>query len=137
MLPRAMDRNQPDAPEIEDLAYEAFTTIPAVLREQVKGVAIRVVDLPDRRICRDLELDSPYDLLGLYNGVPIDERSLSDVPQNVDMIFLYRLPLLDYTEETGEGLYDVVRHVLIHEIGHHFGFSDEEMEAIEAADAED
>jgi predicted Zn-dependent protease with MMP-like domain len=53
------------------------------------------------------------------------------------MIFLYRLPLLDYMEETGEELYDVVRHVLIHEIGHHFGFSDEEMEAIEAADAED
>ena len=137
MLPRVMDTNRPDAPEIEDLAYEAFATIPAVLREQVTGVAIRVVDLPDRRTCRDLELDSPYDLLGLYHGVPIDERSLSHVPQDVDMIFLYRLPLLDYTKETGEDLYDVVRHVLIHEIGHHFGFSDEEMEAIEAADADD
>jgi predicted Zn-dependent protease with MMP-like domain len=132
-----MDANTPDAPEIEDLAYEAFATIPTVLREQVTGVAIRVVDLADRRICRDLELDSPYDLLGLYHGVPLDQRSLSDVPQDVDMIFLYRLPLLEYTEETGEELYDVVRHVLIHEIGHHFGFSDDEMEAIEAADAED
>jgi predicted Zn-dependent protease with MMP-like domain len=137
MLPRVMDTNRLDAPEIEDLAYQAFATIPTVLREQVTGVAIRVVDLADRQTCRDLELDSPYDLLGLYHGVPLDQRSLSDVPQDVDMIFLYRLPLLDYTEETGEELYDVVRHVLIHEIGHHFGFSDEEMEAIEAADAED
>ena len=107
-----MDMKQPDAPEIEDLAYEAFQTIPAVLRAQVEGVAIRVVDLPDRRTCRDLELESPYDLLGLYHGVPIDERSVSDVPQTVDMIFLYRLPLLEYTEDTGEDLYDVVRHVL-------------------------
>jgi predicted Zn-dependent protease with MMP-like domain len=137
MLPRVMDTNRLDAPEIEDLAYQAFATIPTVLREQVTGVAIRVVDLADRQTCRDLELDSPYDLLGLYHGVPLDQRSLSDVPQDVDMIFLYRLPLLDYMEETGEELYDVVRHVLIHEIGHHFGFSDEEMEAIEAADAED
>ena len=128
-----MDRNSPDAPEIEDLAYEALGTIPAVLRDQVTGVAIRVVDLPDQWTCRDLELESPYDLLGLYHGVPLDERSMSDVPHNVDMIFLYRLPLLSYTEDTGEDLYDVVRHVLIHEIGHHFGFSDEEMEAIEEA----
>ncbi|MPY72937.1 MAG: acetylglutamate kinase [Alphaproteobacteria bacterium] len=138
MLRRAMDTHQPDPQQIENLAYEAFSAIPAVLRDQVTGVAIRVVDLPDRRTCRELELESPYDLLGLYHGVPLDERSLSDVPQGVDMIFLYRLPLLSYTEDTGEDLYDVVRHVLIHEIGHHFGFSDEEMEAIEAAaDAED
>ena len=131
MLPRAMDMKQPDAPEIEDLAYEAFTTIPAVLQEQVKGVAIRVVDLPDRRTCRDLELDSPYDLLGLYHGVPIDERSLSDVPQDVDMIFLYRQPLLLYWCETGELLGDLVRNTLIHEIGHHFGYSDDDMDRIE------
>ena len=127
-----METNEPDAAAIEALAYSAFAAIPTVLRDQVDGVAIRVVDLPDRRTCLDLELDSPYDLLGLYHGLPIDERSVYDVRQSVDMIFLYRLPLLDYTESTGEDLFDVVRHVLIHEIGHHFGFSDEEMEAIEA-----
>jgi predicted Zn-dependent protease with MMP-like domain len=132
MLRRVMEMNEPDAAAIEALAYSAFAAIPKVLREQVDGVAIRVVDLPDRRTCVDLELDSPYDLLGLYHGLPIDERSVYDVRQSVDMIFLYRLPLLDYTASTGEDLFDVVRHVLIHEIGHHFGFSDEEMEAIEA-----
>jgi len=132
MLRRDMEMNEPDAAAIEALAYSAFAAIPTVLRDQVDGVAIRVVDLPDRRTCLDLELDSPYDLLGLYHGLPIDERSVFDVRQSVDMIFLYRLPLLDYTASTGEDLFDVVRHVLIHEIGHHFGFSDEEMEAIEA-----
>jgi predicted Zn-dependent protease with MMP-like domain len=131
MLHRVMDTQEPDAIEIEDLAQRAFATIPAVLRDQVEGVAIRVVDLPDRLTCRELELESPYDLLGLYHGMPLDQRSLIDVSQNVDLIFLYRLSLLDYAEDTGEDLYDVVRHVLIHEIGHHFGFSDEEMEAIE------
>jgi predicted Zn-dependent protease with MMP-like domain len=132
MLHRVMDTQEPDAIEIEDLAQRAFATIPAVLRDQVEGVAIRVVDLPDRQTCRELELESPYDLLGLYHGMPLDQRSLIDVPQNVDLIFLYRLSLLDYAADTDEDLYDVVRHVLIHEIGHHFGFSDEEMEAIEA-----
>lgn len=129
-----MDSKLPEALEIEELAYRAFATIPAVLRDHVTGVAIRVVDLPDRRTCEEMELDSPYDLLGLYHGVPLDQRSVSDVPNSVNMIFLYRLSLLDYADDTGEDLYDVVRHVLIHEIGHHFGFSDEEMEAIEAED---
>jgi len=132
MLRRAMAEKRPDADAIERLADRALATIPDILREQVDGVAIRVVDLPDDRTCADMELESPYDLLGLYHGLPLDERSVLDIKQHVDMIFLYRLPLLDYAEDTGETLFDVVRHVLIHEIGHHFGFSDEEMEAIEA-----
>jgi predicted Zn-dependent protease with MMP-like domain len=132
MLRRIMTPHLPDAATIETLAYRAFSAIPDILREQVEGVAIRVVDLPDRRTCADLELESPYDLLGLYHGLPIDQRSVMDVQQHVDMIFLYRLSLLDYAESTGEALFDVVRNVLIHEIGHHFGFSDEEMDALEA-----
>jgi len=127
-----MMQQQPNTEAIELLAQRAFTAIPKVLREQVDGVAIRVVDLPDAQTCADLDLESPYDLLGLYHGIPIDQRSVLDVNQHVDLIFLYRLPLLAYTEDTGEELVDVVRNVLIHEIGHHFGFSDEEMEAIEA-----
>ncbi len=124
--------NKLDASAIEALAYRAFAAIPKALRDEVDGVAIRVVDLPDRRTCVDLGLELPYDLLGLYHGLPIDQRSVFDVRQTVDMIFLYRLPLLAYTESTGEDLFDVVRHVLVHEIGHHFGFTDAEMEAIEA-----
>ena len=134
MLRRIMTDTPPDADTIEAMAYSAFTAIPRVLREQVEGVAIRVVDLPDRATCADLELESPYDLLGLYHGIPLDERSVMDVPQQVDMIFLYRLPLLDYAECTGEALFDVVRNTLIHEIGHHFGLSDADMEALESED---
>lgn len=131
MLRCVMMDNRPDANAIEVLADRAFATIPEALRAQVDGVAIRVVDLPDERTCAMMELESPYDLLGLYHGIPIDERSVLDVPQHVDMIFLYRLPLLDYAEATGEDLYDVVKNTLIHEIGHHFGLSDDEMEALE------
>jgi len=134
MLGRAMTDRRPDADAIEILADRAFSTIPDVLREQVDGVAIRVVDLPDEQTCADMELESPYDLLGLYHGISLDQQSVLDVKQHVDMIFLYRLPLLEYAEETGEDLFDVVRHVLIHEIGHHFGFSDDDMDAIEAGE---
>ena len=131
MLRRIMTEKRPDADTIEQLAGRAFETIPEALRKEVDGVAIRVVDLPDARTCAEMDLESPYDLLGLYHGIPLDAQSVLDVKQDVDMIFLYRLPLLEYAEATGEDLFDVVKNVLIHEIGHHFGFSDDEMEAIE------
>jgi len=134
MLRRIMTEILPNADTIEKLAARAFATIPEDLRKQVDGVAIRVVDLPDERTCAEMELESPYDLLGLYHGIPLDAQSVLNVMQDVDMIFLYRLPLLAYAEDTGEDLFDVVKNVLIHEIGHHFGFSDEEMEAIEESD---
>lgn len=126
-----MTAELPDIVAIEAMAKRAFDAIPDVLREQVQDVAFHVLDLPDHETCEAMELDSPYDLLGLYQGIPIDQRSVLDVSPHVDMIFLYRLPLIDYAEAEGVDIFDVVRNVLIHEIGHHFGFSDEEMEAIE------
>jgi predicted Zn-dependent protease with MMP-like domain len=78
-----------------------------------------------------MEIDDAFGLLGLYHGVSLDQRRTHDVPQDVDRIFLYRRPILDYWCESGESLEHVVRHVLIHEIGHHFGFSDDDMHAIE------
>ena len=139
MLRRIMAEKEPEADTpsadmIEQLAERAFATIPEYLRKEVDGVAIRVVDLPDERTCAEMELESPYDLLGLYHGIPLDSQSVLDIKQDVDMIFLYRLPLLEYAEDTGENLYDVVKNVLIHEIGHHFGFSDDDMDAIEDSD---
>lgn len=121
----------PDIAAIEGMAKRAFDAIPDVLREQVRDIAFHVLDLPDRETCEAMDLASPYDLLGLYQGVPIDQRSVLDVNQHLDMIFLYRLSLIDYADAEGADIFDVVRNVLIHEIGHHFGFSDEEMEAIE------
>ncbi|MBI4185406.1 MAG: metallopeptidase family protein [Proteobacteria bacterium] len=114
------------------MAEAALAAIPEALRRHVKGVAIRVEEFPDEETEKEMELESPFDLLGLYRGVSLDRKSVSDPPQDVDMIFLYRRPLLDYWCETGEDLRRIVRHVLIHEIGHHFGLSDEEMERIEA-----
>ncbi|WP_084536927.1 metallopeptidase family protein [Azospirillum halopraeferens] len=113
------------------MAEEALATIPEPLRVHVRNVLIRVEEFPDEDTARDMELESPFDLLGLYSGVDLTRQSVSDVRLEPDAIFLYRRPILDYWCETGEDLFHVVRHVLIHEIGHHFGFSDDDMERIE------
>ncbi len=123
----------PDLEDIEALARRAYDEIPALLRAKAENVVIRVEDFPDRETEREMGLQSPFELMGLYRGVPFGERSITDTPQDIDLIVLYRRPLLDYWCETQEDFTDLVRHVLIHEIGHHFGFSDEEMERIERA----
>ncbi|MBI1776586.1 MAG: metallopeptidase family protein [Proteobacteria bacterium] len=122
----------PSLADIEAIAYEAFASIPEALRQHAEGVVIRVDEFPDEETERDMGLESPFDILGLYRGTALDRKSLHDVPHQPDMVFLYRRPLLDFWAESGEDLHHLVRHVLIHEIGHHFGFSDEDMEAIEA-----
>ena len=124
----------PSVADIERLAEKAYATIPETLRRHVKNVVIRVEEFPDEATEVEMELESPFDLLGLYRGVSLDRKSVMDPVGGPDFVFLYRRPLLDYWCETGEDLARVVRHVLIHEIGHHFGFSDADMAAIEAQD---
>jgi len=127
-----LDRGQgPDLAAIDAIANEALATVPEPLRHHLGEVVIQVRDFPDEETLDEMECETPFDLLGLYRGVSIDRKSVSDVPQDVDMIFLYRRPILDYCDETGEDIAAVVRHVVIHEIGHHFGFSDDDMERIE------
>jgi predicted Zn-dependent protease with MMP-like domain len=121
----------PTLDEMQAVAEAALKTLPDELASHVTGVIIRIADFPDPEIERDMGLKSPFDLLGLYQGVSMDRKSVSDPHPDVDMIFLYRRPILDYWCETGEDLAHVIRHVLIHEIGHHFGLSDEDMERIE------
>ena len=122
----------PTAAEIERIGREVLDELPALFRAHVANVVIKVEDLPDEETEREMELESPYDLLGLYRGVPVGHGSELGPPrQDVDMIFLYRAPLLHYWCETGEPLEDIVRNTLIHEIGHHFGYSDEDMDGIE------
>jgi len=121
----------PGLSDLEALAREALAAIPEELRHFVQEVMLRVEDFPDDETCEEMELDSPFDLLGLYRGVDLSRRSVSDPPRSPDLILLYRRPILDYWCESGEDLGRVVRHVLIHEIGHHFGYSDEDMERIE------
>ncbi|HEX2114592.1 MAG TPA: metallopeptidase family protein [Alphaproteobacteria bacterium] len=121
----------PSLADLEALATEALRTIPEVLRQHVRDVVIQVQEFPDEETEREMDLETPFDLLGLYRGVDLTRQSISDVRTSPDMIFLYRRPLLDYWCDSGEDLARIVRHVVIHEIGHHFGFSDEDMEAIE------
>ena len=124
----------PSLAEIEELARAALKSIPEGLRQHAQDVVIRVEEFPDEEVERDMDLETPFDILGLYQGVSLDRESVSSTPQDLNRVFLYRRPILDYWCETGEDLYRIVRHVVIHEIGHHFGFSDDDMEAIEAQD---
>ncbi|HEV8027058.1 MAG TPA: metallopeptidase family protein [Stellaceae bacterium] len=124
----------PSIADLETLAERALGTIPAELKRHLGRVVIRVDEFPDTETEVEMELDSPFDILGLYRGVSLPRKSVSDARADPDMIFLYRRPILDYWCETGEDLYTLVRHVLIHEIGHHFGFSDADMERIETQD---
>ena len=122
----------PSLDDIEAIAAEALATIPEEFRRHVGNVRIQVDDFPSDEIEKTMELDSPFDLLGLYQGVSMAERGAGHVANDIDRIFLYRRPILDYWCESDEDLPHIVRHVLIHEIGHHFGLSDDDMEAIEA-----
>ncbi len=121
----------PTLDDIERLARAALRRIPDPLRAHVEGVVMQVVEFPDDETMKDMELETPFDILGLYSGIPPGHKDGGAIARQPDMIFLYRRPILDYWCETGEELAHVVRHVVIHEIGHHFGLSDEDMEALE------
>jgi len=123
--------SSPGIADIERLAAAAWRQIPAVFRARVGNLAIRVVDFPDDETMEEMGLESPFDILGLYRGVDLTRKSMLDVGADIDMVFLYRRPLLDYWAETGEPLDRLVLHVLVHEIGHHFGLSDADMDRIE------
>ena len=123
----------PTLDTLETLGIEALATIPEELRRHIGNVVIQVAEFPDDDTIDAMNLESPFDILGLYRGVTLKHRD-SGGPPSLDMIFLYRRPILDYWCETGEDLAVLVRHVLIHEIGHHFGFSDDDMERIEGED---
>jgi predicted Zn-dependent protease with MMP-like domain len=121
----------PSADDIADLADRALAAIPKRLAAHVSGIGISVEERADEETLDELEIDSPWDLTGLYRGTPLTERSVSDIARQPDLIFLYRQPILLEWIETGEDLYRLVRNVLVHEIAHHFGFSDDAIAALE------
>lgn len=121
----------PDIIDIEALAGRALAGIPARLRAHITNVGIRVEELPDDATLDEMGIESPWDLTGLYHGTPLNQRSVDDIVRMPDLIFLYRQPILAEWIETGEDLYRLVASVLVHEIGHHFGFSDADIEALE------
>ena len=124
----------PDLAVFERMAEAAFARLPETFRALCADVVIRVDDFPDDETLDELECESPFDLLGLFRGIGLPQSGAGpQTGQLPNMIWLYRRPILDYWAEHEETLGHLVTHVLVHEIGHHFGFSDDDMEAIEAA----
>ena len=126
------NKQAPSLADLEALASAAWQRLPRHFRELCDNVVIRVEDFPTDEVLRELDLDSPFDLLGLFQGVSIDHRSVMDPSGLPNMVYLYRRPILDYWAEHEETLEHLVTHVLVHEIGHHFGLSDADMAHIEA-----
>lgn len=122
--------NDPTLDDFHAMAAEALTVVPEAFRRHLGGLVIRIAEWPEDDVLEEMGIESPYDLLGLYQGVALTERSVNEIAPQVDMIFLYRQPLLAYWEDTGYDLRDIVRNTLVHEIGHHFGLSDEQMDAL-------
>ena len=122
----------PSLVEFEELAAQAWERLPQEFRARCEGVVIRIEDFATDEVLKSLGIDSPFDLMGLYQGVSLDRKSVMDSGREPDMVFLYRRAILDYWAESDETLGGLVTHVLIHEIGHHFGLSDADMEALEA-----
>ena len=122
----------PSLAEMEAMAHEVFERLPKGFRTLCDGVIIRVDDFPTDEVLDDFKAETEFDLLGLFQGVGLPFRSDSAPVQMPNMIWLYRRPILDYWAEHDEALGTIITHVLVHEIGHHFGLSDADMEAIEA-----
>ena len=122
----------PSLDEIEVLAAAAFRRLPQRFRQLCGNLVIRVEDFPGDDVVEEMGLESEFDLLGLFHGVGLPFQSESAPVEMPNLIWLYRRPILDYWAEHDETLGRIVTHVLLHEIGHHFGFSDEDIAAIEA-----
>lgn len=123
----------PSLDDIEALARAAFDGLPAEFRALTGNILFAVQDFPEREVLAGLGLTSGYQLLGLFHGVPYAVHAANMAGPDPTRIFLYRKPILRFWQTSEDSLADIVRHVLVHEIGHHFGFSDADMEALETA----
>jgi predicted Zn-dependent protease with MMP-like domain len=123
----------PSLIDIELLAEQAYRRLPARFRNLCEGLVIHVEDFPTEEVLKSMGLQGEFDLLGLFHGVGLPFRSDSAPEQMPNMIWLYRRPILDYWAEHEETLGAIITHVLVHEIGHHFGLSDDDIDAIEAS----
>jgi predicted Zn-dependent protease with MMP-like domain len=132
-MTEAGTRQAPTAEEIDEIAVATFARLPDTFRRLCEGLVIHVVDFPDDETLDEMGAQTEFDLLGLFRGRGLAHRPhLDETGAMPNMIWLYRRPLLDFWCDGEDTLEEVVAHVLIHEIGHHFGLSDADMEAIEA-----
>jgi len=129
-----MKRDRGHAPDIADferMAREAFAQLPENFRAHCHDVVIQVQDFPDVEVMQTMRLQSPFDILGLYHGRGEPYEPVNQITHYPDMIYLYRRPMLAYWHGVEDTLEEIVAHVLVHEIGHHFGLSDDDMHMIE------
>jgi len=126
------DFTPPSLADINVIARAALASLPVPMKRMTEGVVLQIADFPDDEVCEEMGLESPFEIMGLYQGVSLMDEQVETSGCLPNLVFLYRRPILDYWCETGEDLNHVVHHILIHEIGHHFGFSDDDMEALEA-----
>lgn len=127
----------PDLDAFETLAQAAYAALPEEFRRLTGEVVIGIAEFPEDEVLEEMELESPFDLMGLFQGVGLPhDGAMAETGRMPNRIWLYRRPILDWWAENEESLGHIVTHVLVHEIGHHFGFSDEDMEAIEEMVAE-
>jgi len=130
-LPRYEDADLPDLAEIYALAYQTLNRLPFRFHEYTRNILVRVENFADQDVLDGLKLSDKYDLLGLYQGIPIPLKKSNDSLAMPDIIFLYRGPLIRFSRENSETLARLVQSVMIHEVGHHFGFSDFDIDWIE------
>lgn len=123
----------PDAARIEALAHAALARIPAPFAAHLTEVVLVIEEFADDAVLAEMGMEDPFELTGLYSGRPVGEKSAFDTVSLPDTIHLYRRPLLDEWVETGVSLEALVTHVVVHEVGHHFGLSDDDMHALEDA----
>lgn len=127
-----MTEDLPSLARIEDIARRTVDALPAPFRAAALEVAICVLDLPDQDMLNELEIDDPLDLTGLYDGIPMTEKSVFDQPMGPDTVWLFREPILDEWQMRGDvTIEDLVAHVTIHEFAHHFGWSDDDIAVID------
>jgi predicted Zn-dependent protease with MMP-like domain len=128
----ADERLAPSLGDIERLAQAAYDALPPIFRKHCKGLLIRVDDFADDETLAEMEIDDAYEVTGLYQGVALTEKSVMDIPGAPDTIWLFRRPIVDEWVDRGDvTLAALVAHVLIHEIAHHFGYSDDDIAAID------
>ena len=126
-----MTRVPPTLDDMDRMARDAWAALPAGFRELAGDVLIRVQDFADEEVLSELDIEDPFELTGLYSGVDLTQRSIMDPAPGLPMVFLYRRPILDEWVERGDvDLAELVAHVLVHEVGHHFGLSDDHMDQL-------
>ena len=126
------DSIAPSLALLEQLAHEAISTLPEPFREPATHIRLRIEEFPDEDILDELQIDDPFELTGLYDGIPLTEKSTADQVIKPDVIWLFRRPILDDWCERGDvSIQELVSHVVVHELAHHFGWSDEDIANID------